>query len=150
MKFRKLHPEAKTPVRAHPLDAGLDLFCLEGVRLVPGVISKIRTGIAIDLGIEGLPFNRPEDSFAQAAFVMGKSGLAAKGVLILGGVIDETYQGEIIVIATLVQDSELYFRPGDKIAQLIVHMVATPTLEEYDGPVVPTDRGDKGFGSTGG
>jgi dUTP pyrophosphatase len=78
--------------------------------------------------------------------------MAFKGVTVSGGVIDNGYRGEIIVLLTY-HGPHNYFRisPGDKIAQLILQQVHTfqetiPVVEEFDDI---TPRGEKGFGSSG-
>lgn len=67
----------------------------------------------------------------------------------LGGVIDANYRGEIgIVLANVAEPEGLRFNKGDKIAQLIITNAYTPVVEEVDD-FETTDRGDKGFGSSG-
>ena len=56
----KMSPEAVLPTRAHPGDAGLDLYSLEDVLLDPGQGKVTRTGIALGLpeGFVGLIADR--------------------------------------------------------------------------------------------
>jgi dUTP pyrophosphatase len=144
----KMHPDAIKPTRAHAFDAGLDLHSIEDISLKPGVISKIKTGIAIDLTPD-LPFEREEGDFAAVGLIMGKSGLGAKGIIILGGVIDEEYRGELVVMATSLVN-EVFLRKGSKVAQLVVTNISCPTLEESPSDFLDeTARGTSGFGSTG-
>lgn len=148
MKWMKLHPDAIKPTRAHSYDAGLDLHSIEEMTLKPGLISKIKTGIAIDLTPD-LPFEREEGDFAAVGLILGKSGLGAKGVIILGGVIDEEYRGELVVMATSLVD-QIILKKGAKVAQLLVTNVSCPTLEELPSEFLDkTARGTSGFGSTG-
>jgi dUTP pyrophosphatase len=81
-----------------------------------------------------------------------RSSLAGKGLVTSGGVIDESYRGPIKVIMENTNNYDHQFSNGDKICQMIVvrvpHFVATQiTKEEFEKNT--TDRGDKGFGSTG-
>ena len=62
--IRRLDPDLPLPARAHPGDAGLDLFAATGVRLEPGQRVVVPTGIAIAL---------PD---GYAAFIHPRSGLA--------------------------------------------------------------------------
>ena len=64
--------------------AGLDLYFSIDVNIEVGSINEINTGI-------------PGNSYGS---IRDKSSVAAKGLLILGGVIDNDYTGEIIVIMT--------------------------------------------------
>ena len=49
MKVKKLDPRAKLPLRAHATDSGADLFALERTVLPARSITKVRTGIAVEL-----------------------------------------------------------------------------------------------------
>ena len=80
--------DAIIPTRASKGSAGLDLYSSVDVNIEVGSINKINTGICISL---------PENSYGS---IRDKSSLAAKGLLILGGVIDNDYTGESIVIMT--------------------------------------------------
>ena len=58
-----------------------------------------------------------------------KSFLAAKGLLTLGGVIDNDYTGEIIVIITSLTEP-VKIKKGQKIAQLIVSNILYPEIKK--------------------
>ena len=47
MKVQLLSPTAKVPVRAHPTDAGFDLFSDETISIMPGERHAVKTGIAV-------------------------------------------------------------------------------------------------------
>jgi len=49
LKILKLNQGAILPNYAHPGDAGLDLFALEEIKILPGETQLIKTGIAIAL-----------------------------------------------------------------------------------------------------
>ena len=76
------------PTRASRRPAGLDLYSSVDVCIETGSIKKINTGICISL---------PDNSYGS---IRDKSSLAAKGLLTLGGVIDNDYTEEIIIIMT--------------------------------------------------
>src|ERR1700759_2734889 len=86
LRVKLLEPDAKAPTVAHPgSDLGFDLYALEDVVLEPGVMVKVRTGIAVE-GPEGF------------GFVLGdRSSMASKGITYAGGRIDAGYRGEILV-----------------------------------------------------
>ena len=91
-----LSDDAIIPTRASKISAGLDLYSNADVNIEVGSINKINTGICISL---------PETSYGS---IRDKSSLAAKGLLTLGGVIDNDYTGEIIVIMTsLIQPKKI-------------------------------------------
>ena len=49
LPVRRLRPEARPPERAHPGDAGLDLFAAEGRDIAAGGRAAVPTGLAIAL-----------------------------------------------------------------------------------------------------
>jgi dUTP pyrophosphatase len=137
----RLDPELPLPQRAHPGDAGSDLFAATDVDLGPGQRAIVGTGVCMAL---------PD---GYAAFVHPRSGLAARyGVTIVNapGTVDAGYRGEIKVIL-LNTDAEhpVQFRRGDRIAQLVIQKVERPVFREV-GKLPGSHRGEQGHGSTGG
>jgi dUTP pyrophosphatase len=138
--FRRLRPDATLPVRQHPEDAGLDLCCVEPVRLGPGERASVPTGLAVAVPV------------GYAGFVTPRSGLAAKhGVTLVNtpGVIDTGYRGELrVLLLNTDRDEPFVAEPGERIAQLLIVPVALPATVEV-AELDATVRGDGGFGSTG-
>jgi dUTP pyrophosphatase len=134
IKFKKLHPDAKAPTKAHDLDAGWDLYANVGVPAFGVGTFTILTGIAVEI---------PPGYYGQ---IFGRSGLASKGVFPTGGVIDCTYRGEIGVILNC-RYAKLINR-GDKIAQLVILPVPQVEFVEVE-ELAPSERGENGFGSSG-
>jgi dUTP pyrophosphatase len=139
--LKRLDPGLPVPERAHPGDAGTDLFAAQDVELAPGQRAVVPTGIAIAL---------PD---GYAAFVHPRSGLAARhGVTIVNapGTVDAGYRGEIrVTLLNTDTRSPVRIQRGDRIAQLVVQRVAYPVF--YEVETLPgSARGDDGFGSTGG
>ena len=88
MEMVLMDDDAIIPTRASKRSAGLDLYSSVDVNIDTNSIKKINTGICISL---------PKNTYGS---IRDKSSLAAKGLLTLGGVIDNGYTGEIIVIMT--------------------------------------------------
>jgi dUTP pyrophosphatase len=139
--IQRLDSGLPLPARAHPGDAGVDLFAAQAVTLAPGERAMIPTGVAIAL---------PE---GYAAFVHPRSGLAARhGVTIVNapGTVDAGYRGEIMVTLLNTDPRQpVRFERGDRIAQLVIQRVACPVFHEVRS-LPGSARGDGGFGSTGG
>lgn len=132
---------AKMPTRAHPWDAGLDLYAPEGCGVYG--ISPCGGSVTIDTGVH---VQIPE---GYVGFIKAKSGLNVKHGLTCTGVIDSHYTGSIAVKLYNHHSCLRYdVRPGDKIAQLVILKCELPDLELVDS-LEETDRGDGGFGSTG-
>ncbi len=87
IKVLKEHPEAKLPSKTHKHDHCWDFFACEDTILVPGETNIIDLGIKMELPA------------GYAMILKERSGLALKGLIIGGGVIDELYRGSIKVIA---------------------------------------------------
>lgn len=138
LPFRRLHPDARLPVRRFAADAGLDLFTI-GTHIIPrlGVLT-VPTGLAVAI---------PEGFYGQ---IEGRSGLASRGVQPLGGCIDSGFTGEIGIILHNTTDKPVTVgADGKAVAQLVVHRVELPTAKWAD-ELPTTDRGAGGFGSTDG
>ncbi len=137
LKFKRLDPRAVLPTRGTPLSAGLDLFCIEKVRIEAHSRALAHTGLSVAI---------PEGFYGRLA---PRSGLAANhGIDLLAGVVDADYRGEIICLLynTATEIAEL--PAGSKVCQLIIEQIVTPEAvwaEELE----ETQRGAAGFGSTG-
>lgn len=134
--IEKIDSSAILPTRAHPTDAGLDLYALEEAVVASKSWQLIRTGIKIAL---------PDQT---VGLVWDKSGLAKQGLHTLAGVIDAGYRGEVIINLYNFAETDYPVKAGQKIAQLLIQNILCPELVEavIDGQ---TDRGSAGFGSTG-
>ena len=151
-----LDPVAKMPTRAHPWDAGLDLYtpvdavipAAETRYLVnpwnpgPPLLKTFVGAATIDTGVH---VEIPE---GYAGFIKSKSGLNVKHGLTAEGVIDAHYTGSIAVKLYNHTPDAYHFKAGDKIAQLVILPCLLPELELVDS-LEETDRGTNGFGSTG-
>ncbi len=134
--MRRLDPAATLPTRAHPDDAGLDLYGLEDATLAPGEGKIVKTGVAMAIppGHVGL--------------VCDRSSLGKRGLKTAGGVIDAGYRGELGVMLWNVSRETQAIKKGERIAQLLVIPIATPApIDAAD--LGETARGAGGFGSTG-
>jgi len=154
LKFYKIRPKAKLPLRAHSIDAGMDLFycpdpthksdCFwkpEGeYKIPPGESCLVPTGLRVTV---------PENYMLE---VKNKSGIAHKQKLIVGAcVVDPGYTGELFVNLHNIGGSTRTISPGQKVAQAVLIPVVTCEIEEAgdDPSNTKTSRSSGGFGSTG-
>jgi len=152
--LKKIHPEVKLPERAYSNSVGLDLsaFLLteaggsNSVLIPPGVVKSIPTGLFFG-GILDLGSVTPHRPFLA---VCSRSGLAERGLFVANapGIVDPDYRGEIKVLLANVSYTSHYIRHGDRIAQAVVTAYGTPDIVEVEA-LEPTERGEKGFGSSG-
>ena len=162
LKVKLLHPDAKAPTVSHAgSDIGFDLYALEDAVLQPGILARLRTGIAVE-GPEGY------------GFVLGdRSSMAMKGITYLGGRIDAGYRGEILVCLMNVNqpklilectrnssgavtdirleqaDTSVQIRKGDRIVQTSLFRADTGRRIEVVEELSDSIRAAKGFGSSG-
>lgn len=141
LKIKKLHEDATLPTRAHKTDAGLDLYASETITVTRSTL--VSTDIAVDIpkGYEGT--------------IRPRSGLTSKTPLrVQLGTVDAGYNGKIKVIAdcypaTALQVIGHRVKKGDKIAQLVISPIVTPTVEVVEEFDSESARAENGFGSTG-
>lgn len=132
----KLDKGAYMPERAHTTDAGADL------RTPHDVIVPAKGSVVIDTGVHiELPPN-------TVGMLKSKSGLNVKHGITSEGVIDVGYTGSIVVKLYNHSDETYYICAGEKISQLVVMPILTPSFELVE-ELEATERGNGGFGSTG-
>jgi dUTP pyrophosphatase len=162
-KVKFVKTEKSTPVEwvpsKDPDDAGYDLKAVEEITIPPMERRLIKTGLKMAI-------NRGE--YGRIA---PRSGLAyKKGIMVMAGVIDSGFRGEVGVIlynsqqgpaaqlnfeaalfnnfSPSVQSGAVTIKPGDRIAQLIIEECKDREFVEVDS-LDDTERGNGGFGSTG-
>ena len=139
VKFKKLHPNAKTPHYSLEGDACLDLYAVW--QKIDDLGNRVYgTGISIEIpeGHVGLLFPRSSIS---------KTNLSLRNSV---GVIDSNYRGEIMLkFLDLEEMDDLpCYLPGNKIGQIMIIERPQIELEEVE-ELSESDRGSGGFGSTG-
>jgi dUTP pyrophosphatase len=136
----KLKDNAVVPSRAHPGDAGLDLYSTEEAHIGPGERWSVGTGIAVEI---------PE---GHAGLVLPRSGLAREhGITLVNGpgLIDAGYRGEVRVLLLNTDPAEtVRIEAGARIAQLVLTPVVLAEVVEATA-LSESARGGGGFGSTG-
>ena len=140
------------PNRAHPFDAGLDLYATVDVT-IPGTrvlgYNPVQNVEAVEVGSAtidtGVHVQIPEGC---VGFIKSKSGLMVNHGITTDGTIDCGYTGSIRVCLFNHRGSAYKVKAGDKIAQLVIVPCVLLPLEEVK-KLEKTDRGSKGFGSTG-
>ncbi len=142
LTFKKINENAVIPTRATPSSAGLDIYaCLdEPADIAPGEIKMIPTGLSA-----------MADSDDVVMLIYPRSGLSSKyGVSLANcvGVVDSDYRGAWFI--PLINHGKQTFtvENGMRIAQLIPTKALFPEIEVSD-TLTETERGSRGFGSSG-
>lgn len=104
------------PTHSTTGSTGVDLAAAQSVTLTDSTVTLIPAGVMGPLGV------------GRSAFLLGHSAVTWMGLLVLPGVTDADYTGEIKIMAWT--PSPLCFIPkGQKIAQLIpFHSMAEPGI----------------------
>jgi len=141
IRVKKLRSNAVLPTYGSAEAAGADLYaCLDAVLTIqPGETVCVPTGLAMEIprGCAGLIYARSS--------LGTKRGLAPANKV---GVIDSDYRGEICVMLFNHGSESQCIAPGERVAQMVITPVVTPTYE-YADELSSTTRGSGGFGSTG-
>lgn len=141
LKVKFLAPHAKAPTVAHPgEDLGYDIYALDLVTIPPRGHAIVTTGIAVEV--------TSPDGEPMGALLRDKSSVAARRLVLTGGVIDAGYRGEIKVLMENLGDSHAVIKAGDKIANLIPFPVLTGEVQIVDD-LAESRRKAGGFGSSG-
>ncbi len=128
------------PVYATSGAAGMDVVSAEDVTIAPGARHAVATGLALAI---------PQGYEIQ---VRPRSGLALKhGITVPNtpGTIDSDYRGELKVILINHGPEPFAIARGDRVAQLVLAPVVQAAWSEV-AELDATERGEGGFGSTGG
>ena len=142
MKYYCEDPELQQLYREHATDAGFDICSAEDKWLFDGTWTPVKT--ALHLAI-------PE---GKVGILKARSGLSLKfNTDVHAGVLDASYRGEVIVLLSVeLNKAPFHIKKKDRIAQLIVLDcdLAEPERVNSLEDLGNTERGEKGFGSTGG
>ena len=149
LEYSKVRQNARTPDRANPSDAGMDLFYSPETDNAAGKWLKAGESAIFPTGLK---FGVPHGYMLE---VKNRSSNAAKKHLLVGAcVIDSGYDGEVIVNLHNVGREPQFIPAGMKIAQVVlipvVHFRAIERSEGglYDYPMTISNRGDGALGST--
>ena len=137
LKVKRLTDTAKLPEKAHQGDLGYDVFADEDIWIPWGEHKLVSTGISVFT-----------NSYKYGFVIKDRSSMAMLGLFTHAGVIDSGYTGEIKVLFNNNSNTSIKIEKGDKIAQLVPTKVINFEIEEVD-ELFKTQRGEKGFGSTG-
>lgn len=143
-------------------DVGWDLEASKDVSIQPGQAVDVPTNIRLEL---------PPYIWAE---IRARSSIARRGLQVDSGTIDNGYRGPLFALVrnmTTVRPADLVnldgnafdidaadrwstentiqISAGERVAQVVFHVVVNPAGEEVDVIDLDSDRGEAGFGSTG-
>lgn len=126
------------PVRGTNGSGGYDFIYNfdEDIVIKPGSNKLINLDIKMSL---------PENT---VMFLKTRSSFATKGIMVLGGVIDSDYRGDIKTILLNTSNENFVVTKGMKITQGVILNYNTVIFKETTKFTTDTERGEGGFGST--
>ena len=141
VRFKRLagNPDLPLPAYATAGAAGFDLRAAEGAVIPPGARHLVPTGFAVAV---------PQGWEMQ---VRPRSGLATKhAVTVMNspGTVDSDYRGPLMVCLVNLGTEAFTIARGDRVAQAVIAPAPQLKLLEVED-LDATDRGERGFGSTG-
>ncbi|MCE4971247.1 dUTP pyrophosphatase [Staphylococcus chromogenes] len=165
LQIKLLSENATLPTRNHSTDAGFDIYAAETVILEPQEKALIATDIAVNIpkGYVGLLTSRSGVSSKTHLVVeTGKIDAGFQGHMKINIKNDyEDNKGETIFKRDLkdkiiIEDERHLYKQGtyvinkgERLAQLVIVPIVTPQLQVVDEFSEVSERGDKGFGSSG-
>lgn len=141
----KLDKGAFMPIREHKTDAGLDIRSRDD-RFVPPKNENLFDLKQSEVFHTGVHIKLPPNT---AGILISKSGLNVNHDITSTGLIDEGYSGEIVVKLYNHGFFPYHVKKGDKISQLVIVPVLYCTPKLVEDLNQHSERGNKGFGSTG-
>ena len=153
LKIKYLHEDSEKLNYSNIGDDGLDLQASgkwvvdldsskkeieqDKYEIMPGERILVKTGVKMEI---------PAGFWGN---IRDRSGLALKyGIHTLGGVIDESYRGEIGIIIINLSKNPYLIEKNERIAQMVI----TPYVQAQisnEKELTNSDRGENGFGSSG-
>lgn len=139
VKIKLMHPAAKIPIYQTAGAAGFDLHACESAVIHPGEWCSINLGVAFELP-EGFEIQiRPRSGLSF------KTGYLAKNTI---GTLDADFRNHASMLIMNVDNEPLFIDVGDRICQGVLGRVPKAIFTVVE-ELSPTERGEKGFGSTG-
>jgi dUTP pyrophosphatase len=136
----KVAGPGQLPTRAHPGDAGFDLYVAPhgALRILPGEFARFDCQLHV------------QPPVGHWLMVVGRSSTFGKGLLVNVGVVDSGYRGPLVVDCRNISDREVRVEAGDRLAQMIpIGLVSDSVVLERVESLDPSERGSNGFGSSG-
>lgn len=145
VKIKKINPNVTFPKQMTPGSAAWDIYVpndlempSDGTYIYPGKNLTFKCGFSL-----GIPEGYYVSIVPRSS--MGKRGLYLRNA---PATIDQDFTGEISIMLQNLGTEPQPIRPGDRVAQMILHKYHDFEFEEVD-EIEQTERGSGGFGSTG-
>ena len=145
INFKKLHPKAVLPRKAHKSDYAFDCVAVTEEEIAPNVW-RYGLGLAVQIDDRDKCYGERYKIAVYARSSIYKTGMIlSNGV----GIVDEGYTGEISAVFYHVMPNLPRYKVGDKVCQIAVK--GRPDFQCYSevDELDNGERGSNGYGSTG-
>lgn len=139
VKWRS-HSPVPIPNRSYASDCGYDLIVVGHHNVMPSVVTPLPCGLSVEF---------PDEAWG---LIVGRSSARRDhGLFVHVAVIDAGFRGELFVDVTPIDGKAKHIEHGQRIGQII----PLPTMalgwggSTWVEALSESDRGDKGFGSSG-
>lgn len=137
IKFKKTHNDAVLPTKNYNEDTCWDITAIEDTLIPARGSAVVPTGLKVAYITPGYSF-----------VVCPRSGLGFKhGINVHPGEIDNPYRGDLGIKLYNFSDTDYIVKKFDRCAQFKVQRVINTQISW--GEIELTERGEKGFGSSG-
>lgn len=164
-----MNEDAVMPQYAHETDSGFDLFTCKDTVIKAGCKAIVSTGLKFEIpygyGIQlknksgitskGCPIysyevqagkeNEQEISLTSIKTLEGERA----DITVFEGTIDMTYRGELGIMVKNEEYFDITIPKHTKLAQGVIREIITAKFNKVDKVSTDTDRGEKGYGSSG-
>lgn len=173
VKILKLHEDAVIPYKAHPSDFCYDCVAVSEEEIAPN-IWKYKLGIAFQLeryftkpcngmmittdpadktrnmSMFSMRFHLGECELDLSIDARPRSSVWKTGMILSNceGTIDENYRGEVSAVFYHLMPNMPRYKVGDRVCQIKIGMALPMEFVEVE-ELSNTDRGTKGYGSSG-
>ena len=138
VQWKKLHTDAKQPVRGYQADGAFDVVAIEDIHFPIGSHLNCSCGIGVQVQ-SGWSYD-----------LRGRSSLNKIGMIAALGLVDSHYCNEIKVVLSNHSGSEYTIKKGERIGQIKINPVwDLPWEEVKEFKIKKGTRGMSGWGSTG-
>ena len=145
INFKRLHPKAVLPRKAHKSDYAFDCVAVTEEEIAPNVW-RYGLGLAVQIDDRDKCYGERYKIAVYARSSIYKTGMIlSNGV----GIVDEGYTGEISAVFYHVMPNLPRYKVGDKVCQIAVE--GRPDFQCYSevDELDNGERGSNGYGSTG-
>lgn len=134
--YKILNKNAKKPFKREVTDAGFDLYSTQKYIIAPQTWCEIDYGISVEI---------PLSYYGMLAL---RSKWGKNGLIQHIGIVDNSFRGRLSGFVYNASKEEIVIEKGDRVSQLIIQPYLITKVCEVK-QLSKTERGSKGFGSSG-